>query len=401
MASVVRLTTHNTLAHICVETRQNRNPFRGNNGGYRQDLLEITLTPLETISTICNSCEGVMREPQFSEQGYNCKSCLGGGEGRPADVITREIDKLRVHCPFREEGCGWSCTIGLLVSHVECCDMCPVPCSLGCGDTLKRKELKRHENDECLERDRICEFCLIDTKESQYSVHIETCPDYPLGCPNGCETDNILRKYMDIHTSDVCQLSMVQCPYKKYGCDNLRKRKDLDTHETEFVVKHVRLMSTRIEDMEKVCQYNKGMKWEISGIKQKFEKKERLYSLPFYVNNYKFKGMIEFTTEYDKYTLGVFVYLCVGVFDDSLKWPFLGKVVITLVHMEDPENSKTRFYLTENKIHFTRRTKDYGGYGFPTFATRNEVLTEYSTEDRITIKIEIKCLDQEFKAFTS
>lgn len=401
------MTSHNTLSHICVGARQNRSPS-GNHGGYKKDLLEVVLTPLEIISTICSSCEGVMRVPQFSDQGYKCRSCLDGGEGRPADVINSEINKLRVHCPFREEGCIWSGAISLLVLHVEGCDMYPVACSLGCGGTVKRMDVNKHENEDCSERTRICEFCLFDFRVSQFSFHIQVCPNLPLKCPNGCDTKEILRKDMDIHISDVCPLSMVKCHYKKYGCDNPRKRRDLDTHETEFVVKHIRMMDIHMEkmdqrmgEMKKASRNNKGLKWEICGVKQKFMMKQEMFSSAFYVNNYKFNGMVKFPTQDDEEYLGVFVYLCVGVFDDPLEWPFLGKVTITLVNLLDPEDSITSFFLTENCGHFTRRgTKDHGGFGFPTFVTKNELLAEISSQDKITIKIEIERLDQH-EGFTS
>ena len=90
-----------------------------------------------------------MRDPQLTEEGYKCRSCLEGGEGRPATVNKTEIEKLRVVCPFRQGECSWGSTIGILVSHVEECDLCPVCCPLGCGESMKRKDLKIHENEEC------------------------------------------------------------------------------------------------------------------------------------------------------------------------------------------------------------------------------------------------------------
>ena len=58
------------LCHICVEIRQNVIPSGRPRGGYRQDLLKNILTSLERSLIVCCSCEGVMRDPQFTEEGY-------------------------------------------------------------------------------------------------------------------------------------------------------------------------------------------------------------------------------------------------------------------------------------------------------------------------------------------
>ena len=237
----------NILCHICVETRQNSSSLH-TRGGYRQDLLENILTPLEKSLIVCCSCEGVMRDPQFTEEGYKCSSCLDGGEGKPMAMNKTEIEKLRVVCPFRQQGCKWSGTMGLVVTHVEKCDLCPVCCPLGCGHSSQRKNSKRHEQEECPERDTSCELCQTSIKFSQTRVHFETCLNFPLKCSNGCNEDKIARKDLSLHLSEICPLTLVPCAYKKYGCVDV-KRVDVDTHEMDSVVKHVRMMSTQIESL--------------------------------------------------------------------------------------------------------------------------------------------------------
>ena len=391
----------NIMCHICVEIRQNKIPSGHTRGGYRQDLLENILTPFERSFVVCCNCEGVMRDPQFTEEGYKCSSCLDGREGKPASVNKTEIEKLRVVCPFRQQGCDWSGTMGLVVTHVEKCDLCPVSCSLGCGHSSERKYSKRHETEECPERNTRCEFCQTNIKVSQSCDHSKTCPNLPLKCSNGCNEDRIPRKDMSLHVSEFCPLSIVPCSYKKYGCVGI-KRKDMDTHETDFIVKHFRIMNTRVDALktqvntltEDQCKlYNKVLEWEIKGVRDKFEKKEKLYSDPFYVNKYKFQGIACFDTK-DNNQLVIFVRLCVGLLDDSLKWPFLGKITLTLVNLERPDNSITRSYLTEGKHMFKRRTKDESGYGFGSFATKEDVLKKFSKDDSIQIKIEIEYLDK-------
>ena len=380
----------NILCHICVETCQNSSSLH-TRGGYRQNLLENILSPLEKSFIVCCSCEGVMRDPQLTEEGYKCSSCLDGGEGKPATVNKTEIEKLRVVCPFRQQGCKWSGTMGLVVTHVEKCDLCPVCCPLGCGHSSQRKNSKRHEQEECPERDTSCEFCQTSIKFSQTRVHFETCPNFPLKCSNGCNKDRIARKDLSLHLSKICPLTLVPCAYKKYGCVDV-KRKDVDTHEMDSVVKHVRMMNIRMDEICTAIIPTKGLEWEIKGIRDKFEKKEKVVSDPFYVSNYKFQGCAEFDIENNN-SLRIYLRLCVGLLDDSLKWPFLGKVTITLINLQNSDNSVTHSYTTEGKDQFTRRTEDRIGMGFD-IATKDEVLTKFSKDDSLRIKIEIEYSDK-------
>ena len=416
------------MSHLCGDTSKQFIP--SHTWWIQSRFVREYLSPLEKSFIVCCSCEGVMRDPQLTEEGYKCSSCLDGGEGKPMAVNKTEIEKLRVVCPFRQQGCKWSGTMGLVVTHVEKCDLCPVCCPLGCGHSSQRKNSKRHEQEECPERDTSCEFCQTSIKLSQTRVHFETCPNFPLKCSNGCNEDRIARKDLSLHLSEICPLTLVPCAYKKYGCVDV-KREDVNTHEMDSVVKHVRmmntqiesltshnelmstqiesyksqvktltsrneLMSTRINRMDEICTAiipTKGLEWEIKGIRENFEKRAEVYSDPFYVSNYKFQGLAKFDTE-DNNSLGIYLGLCVGSLDDSLKWPFLGKVTITLI---DPQNSYfsfTKSYTTEGKDYFTRRTEDGTRYGYKSFVTKDEVLTEFSKDNSLRIKIRIKYSDK-------
>ena len=165
-------------------------------------------------------------------------------------------------------------------------------------------------------------------------------------------------------------------------------KQSIESNKLETIVN-----TLTIENIYTAIQYNKGLEWEIKGVRDKFEKKKKLYSNPFYVNNYKFQGLAEFDTRDDN-QFGIYLCLCVGLLDDSLKWPFLGKVTLTLVNLESYDNSITKSYLTEGNDMFNKRTKDGSGYGFPSFTTKEEIFTKFSKDDSIQIKIEIEYLDK-------
>ena len=171
-------------------------------------------------------------------------------------------------------------------------------------------------------------------------------------------------------------------------------------------MKHVRMMNTRIgalntqvstltshiENFNTAIQQNKGLEWEIKGVAKMFEKNEKLFSDPFYVHNYKFQGLAKFNTDgNDK--LGIFLCLCVGILDDSLRFPFLGKVTITLINLRNSDESVTNSYLTEGVDEcFNRRTECGPGRGYSSFAAKDKVLTKFSKSDSIQITIEIEYL---------
>ena len=376
------------LRHICIEKFVSLS-FRY--CGYKQELLENQLTPLEKALVVCCRCDGVMRDPQFTDKGYKCGSCLDQEEiVKPAEINQVEIDKLLVHCPFKDLGCIWSNKLSSLVPHLSVCGIFPTICPLGCKQTIKREYLKCHKEEWCIERDTKCEHCNCVMKVSQTITHNGTCPSFPLTCVNGCNSQSIARTKMNHHTSKECPLSLVPCPFKRYGCSTVRKRRDIETHEAEFVVKHVRMMSLHIEEMEEVSQYSRGVKWEINGVRDKFVKNDKLYSKPFFVNHYKFKGYVKFLSS--KGYLSVYVSLVVGENDDTLVWPFLGNVIITLVNKENPKFSISNSFLTASNDSFTKRTLlDRQYHGFPKFLNEREVLSsKFSQGDSILLKFEIQ-----------
>ena len=374
------------MKHICIE-RDICTPSTYH--GIKQDLLEKPLTPLEKLSVLCRVCEGVMRTPYLTDTGYKCASCLGNNKNiRRARETEMEIHKLIVHCPFKNEGCLWDVELSLLILHMNSCELLPIACPNGCAQAILRKYLREHVDEKCSERETECEYCNCVIKLSQRNMHTGLCPNFPLECVNGC-SHNIARNQMELHITKECPLSMVPCPFKRYCCSTV-KRREIETHEAEFVVKHVRMMNTHIEEMEEVSQYSRGLKWEINGVKEKFSRNEKLYSEAFYVNQYKFKGSAKFEDGY----LGLFIYLCQGENDINLMWPFLGNVIITLVNKRDSHHSITNSYSTDGISEFTKRSpSDRTGYGFATFLIEEEVLnSKFSEGDSIIIKFEVQHL---------
>ena len=65
------------------------------------------------------------------------------------------------------------------------------------------------------------------------------CPMKLLTC-NECK-ENVLRKDMEKHTSEICPETRCKCPFHKYGCSKMVKRGDLPSHLTKNKVDHLEL----------------------------------------------------------------------------------------------------------------------------------------------------------------
>ncbi len=67
--------------------------------------------------------------------------------------------------------------------------------------------------------------------------HTDTCPCYPLACPQACGAE-VLRKDLTAHQG-VCPLEPVACPFSDICCKVKVPRRDLDKHIQSSMLQHV------------------------------------------------------------------------------------------------------------------------------------------------------------------
>ena len=77
---------------------------------------------------------------------------------------------------------------------------------------------------------------------------------------------------MRVHIKFCCPETVICCEYKKHGCDEKMKRKDLKSHLDNSMAVHLRLIRYGFANLEKRCENLE----EIVGDLQ--AKMERLYS---------------------------------------------------------------------------------------------------------------------------
>ncbi|KAI6647222.1 TNF receptor-associated factor 4 [Oopsacas minuta] len=245
--------TYNTVDSIkqllWVET--SKNTFRG----YKQDLLVNSLTEIEVEFYVCTECHGVMRNAcQIGkEQTYACELCVR--KGVPSQMMTKSrkrILELRAKCPLATRGCKWDGKIADVECHLNSCQEFVIQCN-NCDVILKRSELENHNNNECLKRKISCTHCRAVIVFKDVDKHNNVCKEYSILCPNNCKL-KLKRKQLEAHVNTDCPNTIVECPYRKYGCKQEVKRCELQEHKDTNQIKH--LESTilfgisRIEQME-------------------------------------------------------------------------------------------------------------------------------------------------------
>lgn len=184
----------------------------------------------------------------------------------------RKIDELKVHCPYRANGCRAIPTLKEIEEHIKNCEFDTVRCS--CGVSLVRGVLREHQEKHCPKRIVRCRYCQQkgQFKNITSSVHQRRCPDFPINCPNGCHASGIKRKNLKKHRKK-CSLEVIKCFYSDVGCDETMYRKDFDLHLTRNTEKHLQLTRQSHRKLSTKCvklkQENSRLKKENKLLKKK------------------------------------------------------------------------------------------------------------------------------------
>ena len=222
---------------------------------------------------------------------YECEHCghkdtycniTGRGLRRPHFVplwASSNVKKTSPHydmCPEFPLTCPNKCVTEKIKrknmdSHRSECPLETVQCPNKCyidnqtPTSLQRKDIKKHLETECYLRQYQCEHCGHTDKYRNITgrgtvrrqehcgfpplyPHYDTCPEFPLTCPNECGAVSIKRKNMYIHHSE-CPLEPVQCPFAEAGCEKTLHRCQLEDHMTSSIQQHLLLV---MNDYKKV-----------------------------------------------------------------------------------------------------------------------------------------------------
>ncbi|CAB4038435.1 TNF receptor-associated factor 3-like [Paramuricea clavata] len=158
----------------------------------------------------------------------------------------------------------------LLQAHINLCDHTVIICvHTQCPTKVKRYLLAKHLEEECLYRSVMCENCQETLPFAYIEKHIkESCQVAPLTCQY-CQLTNIPRKEMRKHQTEECEEIVVECDCKSIGCDytKVSKRKELRKHYKDASRFHIQLLLRFIFELQGEMQ-NRAPKFENFATKQ-------------------------------------------------------------------------------------------------------------------------------------
>ena len=308
-------------------------------------------------------------------------------------------------CPKMEVSCDLKCGKRLcrenMAQHLKQeCGLVVETCRLRCGVKMTRNELKIHVTETCVQRLIPCKHCKKDFTFCDMTRHLDKCPKMKVSCGLKCGVV-MCRKDMTQHVEQDCVEKEIECPFAKYKCVVLVKRKNLRNHLDEKRIEHLELkmdtmqecllkesakqkekiseqdekiseqgamietMSSKIQSLEEevdILTLSKAIKlnWRITkvpevgfgDIQKQFQVAEYNLLFGFYDSSHNLQIVVAPQT---------------GKNYDKLKWPFKAEFVTHLSSQSNPGNIK-RF---KSKMFEWKREQFYtGSYMFPfTIAT--------------------------------
>ena len=347
----------------------------------------------------CGICHDLVEDPVSTTCAHLfCRKCIHKQQTCPMCRTTLEIaaDRrsekvimaLSVKCPLTEKGCEWKGELGNVEDHFEKnCEFHETDCPEGCGEVLKGP------------RD------IVDK-------HLVYCGDFPLPCPAGCKSTR-KRKEMKTHLSSECLEEVVPCKYALLGCNTTPKRRKIEKHASDDSF-HIKKTMDATLAVLKAFQSQSHPKTElplscrpwlvndptcypcppwviaIEDLKNSQHCSMESYrSKPVYSHygGYKLEIELNSVSEFHKF---IDFYLLKGENDKGLRFPFEGKIVVSLLNQLEDVNHWSQ------EIHGTAGKEAGQGkigsihYSFPDKAVVNDTTMncQYLKDDRIFLRID-------------
>ncbi|KAM9972162.1 hypothetical protein ACTFIW_003519 [Dictyostelium discoideum] len=148
-----------------------------------------------------------------------------------------------------ENGCKDIITIGEIEKHLKQCKFIHIKCKfIGCNKIIRLNQVEKHEKEQCEFRLEYCRYCDTDGITSRsLENHYKECPKFIVKCSeNGC-TVQLERSQLESHIEKECQMVIIDCPYKIYGCEQSNRfpKSNLTQHLSS--INHTLAMSAIIE----------------------------------------------------------------------------------------------------------------------------------------------------------
>ena len=333
--------------------------------------LELVSQPVST------SCQHLFCKNCIKDQ-HTCPTCRKEISGTTPDVgSSRLLKAFKVKCPNTEQGCEWEGPLGDVEEHLKRkkCQQQMVKCPNDCGERKKRELLRNHTKYNCPNRCYTCPHCdHVGVYKDITTVHFTNCRDFPLLCPAGCRKE-ITRRNMGSHLSTECPEEYVLCKFKMFGCDTAVRRREKESHFSDSDFHLQRLMELQVpllQSLGTLFQSPTCTRPDVTSLPLSFrpwlQNTPTCYPRPPWV--VKLEGFEEkrnneewfsnpVSSHFGGYKMCLRVYpigfgnakgthvtvsisLMKGDNDDNLKFPFKGRIVISLLNQLEDQNHHTR-----------------------------------------------------------
>ena len=286
--------------------------------------------------------------------------------------------------------------MGVAESHISQCIYCMIVCPNMCkgrdGKEIKilQKDLQTHLDNECQCRQFPCPHCK-EEGEYQYITgsHKETCQYIKVNCSNeGCR-ESVRRMDLNKHKL-TCPHEKINCKFELLGCKTVLCRQEMEEHEINSQTHLTMAMDEVIKLNKKLEQATIPRDGKITFLFPSFNQhktsNKTFYSSPFYTHKGGYKMCIRVDAngngEGKGSHISVFANLMKGDYDDNLKWPIRGKVIIMLLNQleDDYHHTCNINYPKRKDDESTRRvvngTREKNGFGRKKFIAHEELVNE-------------------------
>ena len=325
-------------------------------GGYDNDFVDQPPKSLE-----CSICLLTLRNPIVISccGNHYCEACIGRitNNRKPCPLcnspdfttflhkgVAREVNALRVYCPKKAQGCDWQGELGQVDRHLNPtansrgCGFVMVECKYKCGGLFERRVIASHETDDCANRP-------IELQVAFLARRLEM-----------LATEN-----RDIKT----KVTALDAEVSTLKAENISLKQQIEAG---------------------ALQQLPPFYFTVQNYEQWKEKNRVITSPPFYSYPRGYKMCLEiypngYKTGVNKH-LALFVSIMRGEFDDTLEWPFTGRVTIDMY--SNKLKQWTEIQVVDFKKSPLERKRDRltnGNWGYYQFLPQEQVAAEYMIKD--------------------
>ena len=305
-------------------------------------------------------------------------------------------------CPQRPFSCVFcedyhSVYKDVVNNHWLVCKYHPVPCPNACGVTPKRQDVETHVNTVCSLTVVKCEFhyagCEVNLARKDMPTHlaeslvthISLLTTQTQMLEGKCGQDNTLLHLSLLALHQLTQLtiqqkeSLEEC---RHNIQELKREKQAQAtviadlqkcsetrkHEIEALIVKLNVNDDVEQEVAKLTRSHQDkevrashvgtfpVEFKMTNVKEAKKDAKEWYSSPFYTHPFGYKMCLGVDANGwgdGKGThVSVFVYLMKGEFDDDLKWPFQGSVILQLCNQLEDK------YHCGDTIHYSRTKCD-------------------------------------------